>query len=140
MLLCQLLGVHITVASPANYAPPAAVIAQAQRNAAITGSRVVILEDPVAAVRDADAVYTDVWASMGQERQAAERAKVFRPYQVNAELIAHAPKGVKIMHDLPAHRGEEITDDVMDSENAIIFDQAENRLHVQKGIMVFLMS
>lgn len=140
LLLCPLLGVNISVASPAAYAPPSAILAQAQRNAALTGARVALLQDPVAAVRDANAIYTDVWASMGQEHEAAERARVFRPYQVNGDLVASAPTGVKIMHDLPAHRGEEITDDVMDSENAIIFDQAENRLHVQKGIMVFLMS
>lgn len=139
LLLCPLLGVNLAVASPPDYAPPEGIVAQAMRNAASTRARVRILSDPAKAVKNADAIYTDVWASMGQESEAEERKKVFLPYQVNAELVAHAPRGVKIMHDLPAHRGEEITDEVMDSENSIIFDQAENRLHVQKGIMAFLM-
>jgi len=138
LLLCPLLGVNVTVAGPRDYAPPRDVVAQARRNAALTGARVLLLDDPIRAVRNADMIYTDVWASMGQESEREERAAIFRPYQVNAELVGHAPRGVKIMHDLPAHRGEEITDEVMDSENAIMFDQAENRLHVQKGILVFL--
>jgi len=138
LLLCPLLGVNITVAGPPEYAPPRQVVSRAQRNATQTGARVRILEDPVQAVHEADAIYTDVWASMGQENEREQRCRVFQPYQVNTELLRHAPRGVKIMHDLPARRGEEITDEVMDSENSVVFDQAENRLHVQKGIMVFL--
>jgi ornithine carbamoyltransferase len=138
LLLCPLMGVNITVAGPRDYAPSREVVAQAERNAATTGARVLILDDPVKAVQNADAIYTDVWASMGQESECEERARVFQPYQVNAELVRHAPKGVKIMHDLPARRGLEITDEIIDSKDSIVFDQAENRLHVQKGVMVFL--
>jgi len=138
VLLCPLLGVNVVVAGPPNYRPSRDVVAQAERNAVQTGAKVLVLDDPVQAVRNADVIYTDVWASMGQENEREERARTFRPYQVNAELVRHAPRGVKIMHDLPARRGEEITDEVLDSPNSIVFDQAENRLHVQKGIMVFL--
>jgi len=138
LLLCALLGVNITVACPPDYAPPERIVAAARRSAEATGARVRILDDPAEAVRDADAIYTDVWASMGQEAEREQRRRVFQPYQVNADLVAKAPPGVLIMHDLPARRGEEITDEVIDSENSIVFDQAENRLHVQKGIMVFL--
>ena len=138
MLLCPLVGVHITVACPKGYAPPRDMIARAEQHAADAGTRVRILQDPVEAVRDADAIYTDVWASMGQESERETRNRIFMPYQVNSELLSQAPPGVKIMHDLPARRGLEITDDVMDSEHSIVFDQAENRLHVQKGIMVYL--
>jgi ornithine carbamoyltransferase len=140
LLLCPMLGVNIAVACPTGYCPPEAVIEQAERNAAVSGSTVEITSDPAAAVRNANAIYTDVWASMGQESERDERHCVFAPYQVNAALVGHAPRGAKIMHDLPAHRGEEITDDVIDSPESIVFDQAENRLHVQKGIMVFLRS
>jgi len=137
LLLGPILGVNMTVAGPPDYAPPPDIVAQAQRHAA-AGATVRILTDPIEAVKNADAIYTDVWASMGQENESDVRARVFRPYQVNAALVSHAPKGVKIMHDLPARRGLEITDEVIDSNDSIVFDQAENRLHVQKGIMVFL--
>lgn len=139
LLLCPLMGVNITVAGPREYSPPRELVAQAERHASASGAKVLILDDPAKAVTNADAVYTDVWASMGQENEAAHRSAVFRAYQVNAKLLRHAPRGVKIMHDLPAHRGEEITDEVMDSADSLVFDQAENRLHVQKGIMVFLL-
>jgi ornithine carbamoyltransferase len=138
LLLCTMLGVDIHVATPARYRPNAAIMERASAYAAATGAKVFLTDDPAAAVQGADAIYTDVWASMGQEEEAAERQKVFQPYQVNAALVAKAPAGVLIMHDLPAHRGEEITDEVIDSPNSIVFDQAENRLHVQKGVMVFL--
>lgn len=138
LLLCPLLGVNIAAATPRGYAPARAIVERAQRNAGSRNAWVRVLDDPVAAVRHADAIYTDVWASMGQEGEREERARLFQPYQVNAELVAKAPHGVKIMHDLPARRGEEITDEVLDSKDSIVFDQAENRLHVQKGIMVFL--
>ena len=138
LLLCPLLGININVACPPAYAPPPACVEQAQRNAAASGARILLTPHPVEAVREADAIYTDVWASMGQEGEADERRRIFAPYQVNAALVAQAPQGARIMHDLPAHRGEEITDDVIDSPHSIVVDQAENRLHVQKGIMVFL--
>ena len=139
LLLCPLLGVNITVGGPGGeYAPDPAIVAKATQCAANSGSRVVVTDDPVEAVGQADAIYADVWASMGQESEQNARKRIFIPYQVNAALVAHAPAGALIMHDLPAHRGEEITDEVIDSPQSIVFDQAENRLHVQKGIMVFL--
>ena len=95
-------------------------------------------EDPIEGVKDVDLLYTDVWASMGQEEEAKERKKVFEPFQLNSTLAQHAKSNALIMHDLPAHRGEEITDEMMDCEQSIVFDQAENRLHVQKGVMVYL--
>jgi ornithine carbamoyltransferase len=96
------------------------------------------VHNPIEAVAEANAIYTDVWASMGQEEQADGRRPIFEPYQVNAALVAKAPKGALIMHDLPAHRGEEITDEIIDGPDSIVFDQAENRLHAQKGILAFL--
>lgn len=96
------------------------------------------MNDPKEAVAEADIVYTDVWASMGQETEAQERKKIFSPYQINTELLATANKDYLVMHCLPAHRGEEITDEVMESPHSIVFDQAENRLHIQKAIMVWL--
>lgn len=138
MLLCPLLGVDISVATPPDYRPCADVMERALASAKLSGSKVVLTDDPEVAVDSADAIYTDVWASMGQEGEAEDRAKVFAPYQVNADLVSKAPAGALIMHDLPAHRGDEITDEVIDSANSIVFDQAENRLHAQKGIMVFL--
>jgi len=98
-----------------------------------------VLTDPIAAVKDADVVYTDVWASMGQETEAAERRKIFLPYQINSKLMTHARKDALVMHCLPAHRGDEITDEVVDSPQSIVFDEAENRMHVQKAIIVKLL-
>lgn len=138
LLLCPLLGVNITVGGPSDYPPHPKIVAQARKHAATTGARVTVTRDAIEAVRQADAIYADVWASMGQENEQWERQRIFMPYQVNATLVSHAPAGALIMHDLPAHRGEEITDEVIDSPQSIVFDQAENRLHVQKGIMVFL--
>jgi len=138
LLLCPMLGVNISVACPARYQPDPGVLNRAQASAAVSGAKVAVTDDPAVAVARASAVYTDVWASMGQEAEAAERMKVFMPYQVNAALMAKAPADALIMHDLPAKRGLEITDEVIDSPRSIVFDQAENRLHVQKGIMVYL--
>ncbi len=132
------LGVNVTVSSPAGYEPDPAVAEAAARDAARGGGAFHFTPDPRQAVARAQAVYTDVWASMGQEDEAAQRARVFAPYQVNAELLAAAPTDALIMHDLPAHRGEEITADVIDGPRSIVFDQAENRLHAQKAVMVFL--
>jgi len=96
-------------------------------------------DNPIDAVKDADVIYTDVWASMGQEAEAEQRKKIFKSYQLNSKLLKNAQKkDYIIMHCLPAHRGEEITDEVIDGPHSIVFDQAENRLHIQKGIMVFL--
>ncbi|MCK5740115.1 ornithine carbamoyltransferase, partial [bacterium] len=102
-------------------------------------SEVNVMHDPVAAVKGTDVIYTDVWASMGQEKEAAERKKIFQPYQVNSALVAHAAKDHLILHCLPAHRGDEITDAVIDGPHSVVFDEAENRMHVQKAIMVKLM-
>jgi ornithine carbamoyltransferase len=132
------LGTEIRVAGPKGYEPDPALLEESREVAKQTGARILVTNDPIEAVSGADAVYTDVWTSMGQEAEAEKRKAPFLPYQVNAALVARAKPGVYIMHDLPAHRGEEITDDMMDSPNSIVFDQAENRLHAQKAIMVYL--
>jgi ornithine carbamoyltransferase len=132
-----MLGVHVRVASPAGYELPARVV-EATRAVARDGATLTITNDPIEAVAGADAVYTDAWASMGQEDEAEARAIVFQPYQVNAALMASAGSKTLFMHCLPAHRGEEVTDEVMDSRASIVFDQAENRLHAQKALLALL--
>lgn len=132
------LGIEIRIAGPEKHLPPEEIVRVAQAEAQKTGAKILITTDPREAVEDAEAIYTDVWASMGQEAESEARKKVFPPYQVNATLAAKAKPGAWIMHDLPAHRGEEITSEVMDSPQSIVFDQAENRLHAQKAILVFL--
>jgi ornithine carbamoyltransferase len=132
------LGVHVRVVTPPGYEPDKGVVARAREAAQPTGARIEIARDPQVGVRGADVVYTDVWASMGQEAQALQRQGVFRPYQVNRALMEEAGPRALFMHCLPAHRGEEVTDEVADSERSVIFDQAENRLHTQKAIMVLL--
>ncbi|HEX9037992.1 MAG TPA: ornithine carbamoyltransferase [Ktedonobacterales bacterium] len=127
-------GMRVRIATPAGYEPDAAALAVAQRDAARSGGSITLLCDPMEAVAGADAVYTDVWASMGQESEAQERKAVFAPYQVNDALLAAAP-GAIILHPLPAHRGEEITDEALDGPRSRVFIQAENRLHVQKAIL-----
>lgn len=127
--------IHLTICTPRHYEPDAATLQNA-RKAGI--STIEILSDPVQAVKDADIIYTDVWASMGQEEEAEKRRKIFKPYQVNSELLKHAKSDVNVMHCLPAHRGDEITDEVIDGPHSIVFDEAENRMHVQKAIMVKL--
>ena len=133
-----MLGLHIRVASPKGYELPAAVVADIRRVARY-GATITLANDPATAVAGADAVYTDAWASMGQEDQADERARVFRSFQVNEALMAKAGPDALFMHCLPAHRGEEVTDAVMDSPASVIFDQAENRLHAQKALLSLLM-
>ncbi len=132
------LGMHFAVASPPGYTPSERYLQQAGEFARVSGARIAVYEEAHRAVADADIVYTDVWTSMGQEAEQERRLNVFRPYQVNQELIQAAKPDVLVMHDLPAHRGEEITDEVMDGPHAIVFDQAENRLHAQKAVL-FLM-
>ncbi len=130
-VLCGRLGIAFTLSAPEGheFAPAfAATVPEAR-----------LVRDPAEAVRDADIVYTDVWASMGQEHEIEKRRKLFRPYQVNAELMRHAPDRALVMHCLPAHRGEEIADEVIDGPCSIVYDQAENRLHVQKGLLIFLL-
>ncbi len=125
-----LLGFTLIIATPQGYEPRKAYLAKAGKTR--------LTNDPHEAVNNADVVYTDVWASMGQEQEAEKRKKVFAPFQVNAGLLERAHKDHEVMHCLPAHRGEEITDDVIDGPHSIVFDQAENRLHIQKAIMVWL--
>ena len=139
MLTCACLGSSIRIATPKGYAPNAQMVADARKIAKQTGAQIELLTDPHAAVAGADAVYTDAWASMGQENEAGQRAEIFPPYQVNRQLMAEAAPHAAFMHCLPAHRGEEVTDEVMDSDNSVIFEQAENRLHVQKSILYLLL-
>jgi ornithine carbamoyltransferase len=133
-----MLGLQVRVASPKGYELPAAVVRACEAVARCGGS-VKILNDPAEAVRDADAVYTDAWTSMGQEAQSKKRDRIFRPYQVDGKLMSLASPGAVFMHCLPAHRGLEVTDEVMDSPASVIFDQSENRLHVQKALLSLLM-
>jgi ornithine carbamoyltransferase len=132
------LGAHIRVCSPEGYEPNARVVNEAMRTANATGSEVTILDDPDAAVEGADAVYTDVWASMGQEDEIEERNGIFAAYQVDEDLMARARGGALFMHCLPAHRGQEVTQEVMDGPQSVVYDIAENRLHVQKAILALL--
>jgi ornithine carbamoyltransferase len=133
------LGVDVTIACPRGFEPNVMAWKDATEDAAATGATITITHDPVEGVRGADAVYTDVWASMGQEAEAEARKKLFRPFQVNEALMAHAKPDVLFMHCLPAHRGDEVTDAVIDSPQSVVFQEAENRLHVQKAIMYQLM-
>ena len=139
MLAAASLGVTISVATPKGYGPNAEITGAARALAAISGGTVEVLHDPVEAVAGADAVYTDVWASMGQESEASDRRKIFAPYQVNQNLFSYAAEHAVFMHCLPAHRGDEVTEDVIDSPRSVVFDQAENRLYVQKAILVLLL-
>jgi len=132
-----MLGAHVRVATPAGFELPAGVVT-AITGTARHGATVTSTTDAVEAVRDADAVYTDVWASMGQEAEADTRKSLFAPFQVNTELMSHAAPGALFMHCLPAHRGDEVTDAVIDSPASVVFDQAENRLHTQKALLAML--
>jgi ornithine carbamoyltransferase len=136
---CSKVGMDISIASPSGYKPLDFVVRESMENAKYMGSKIEILEDPIEAVKNADVIYTDVWASMGQEKEAEERKKKFMKYQVNPELVKHAKEDYLFMHCLPAHRGDEVVDEVADSSNSVIFDEAENRLHVQKAIMALVM-
>jgi ornithine carbamoyltransferase len=131
-------GADIAVATPLGYEPDAAVVERAQGFAGESGSRLLLTHDPVEAARDADILYTDVWTSMGQEEEWEKRLSIFPPYQIHADLVAQARPDVLVMHCLPAHRGEEITAEVIDGPHSIVFDQAENRLHAQKAILAAL--
>lgn len=133
------LGAQVWVATPAGYEPKAEAVRWAVERGAETGATCILTEDPVEAARDADVIYTDVWASMGQEAEARTRRQIFVPYQVNADLLRRAKFDVLFMHCLPAHRGEEVTDEVIDSPHSVVYQQAENRLHAQKAILLELM-
>ena len=139
MLLAAKVGTHFRLCCPAGYEPDAALWQTALGFALETGAVLTLTHDPAEGAANADAVYTDVWASMGQEAEAAERAQVFAPFQVNAALMGHAKPDALVMHCLPAHRGEEITADVLDGPNSVVFDQAENRLHAQKAILALVL-
>ncbi len=136
---CSKVGMDISIASPKGYEPLGWIVDNAKKNADYMGSKVVITNDPVEACKGADIIYTDVWASMGQEKEAQERNARFAGFQVNSALVANAKDDYLFMHCLPAHREEEVTNEVVDSANSIVFDEAENRLHVQKAIMALVM-
>jgi ornithine carbamoyltransferase len=138
MLGCALAGMHVRIAAPAGYEPDTTIVQKAIEIAA-GKTEVVVTEDAIAAVNDAHVIYTDVWASMGQEDSAESRVPIFQPYQVNQELLGYADQGAIVLHCLPAHRGEEITDEVMEGTQSLIWDQAENRLHAQKALLVGLL-
>ncbi|MFQ5343316.1 MAG: ornithine carbamoyltransferase [Anaerolineae bacterium] len=135
-----LAGMEVAVATPQGYEADPAVVARARELSAATDARITVTHEPALAVADADVIYTDVWASMGQEEERAKRLQVFPPYQVNQALVSAAKPEVVVMHCLPAHRGEEITDEVVDGPHSLVFDQAENRLHAQKAILAELMA
>jgi ornithine carbamoyltransferase len=132
-------GMDVVIASPSGYEPDAEILAKARQDAAQTGAKLTVVQDPREAVAEADVVYTDVWASMGQEEEAEEKEKQFLTYQVNSDLLRLAKKDAIVLHCLPAKRGKEITDEVMDGPQSAVFDEAENRLHAHKAIMALTM-
>jgi ornithine carbamoyltransferase len=140
ILACSMMGVNITVASPNGYYPRKEVLDKAEGYAKASGVLIKVTSDPEEAARSADLLYTDVWTSMGQEREKEERLRVFSDFQINEKLLSLAKKDCLIMHCLPAHRGEEITDSVIEGPNSIVFAQAENRLVTQRGILVYLLT
>jgi ornithine carbamoyltransferase len=139
MLNAARLGMDFTLATPKKYEANADVIAQARALAARSGAKVTVTNDPAEAARGAHAIYTDVWASMGAENEAAERRTAFADYQVDDDLFTHAAPEAVFMHCLPAKRGEEVTDSVIESPRSVVFDQAENRLHAQKALLLMLL-
>jgi len=140
LLAAALVGMNINIASPRGYWVSAGIEYEARSFAEESGSHILLTDEPEDAVRGADVVYTDVWASMGQEDEAAERKEVFAKYQVNSQLLSFAASDAIIMHDLPAHHGEEVEEGILDSAQSVVFDQAENRLHAQKAILVKLLT
>lgn len=132
-------GMHVTVAAPAGFAPDALFTAAAEHRAADTGGSVTVTDDPITAASGADVLVTDTWTSMGQEDDGLDRVQPFRPFQLNADLVAKADSEVVVLHCLPAHRGHEITDEVIDGPHSAVWDEAENRLHAQKALLVWLL-
>ena len=132
-------GMHVTISAPDGFEPDPVVIADAEKRAALTGGSVSVESDPVAASRGADVLVTDTWVSMGQEDDGKDRRAPFRPYQINSELLAVADPDAIVLHCLPAHRGDEITDEVIDGPASAVFDEAENRLHAQKALLIWLL-
>ena len=139
MLLAAKVGTHFSIACPSGYEPNELIWNKAKQYAQKSGANILMTNNPAEAADNADFIYTDVWASMGQESESKEREKVFAPFQVNTNLLKHAKADVLVMHCLPAHRGLEITDEVMDGPHSIVFDQAENRLHAQKAILSLIL-
>jgi ornithine carbamoyltransferase len=133
----SLTGMHIILACPKGYEPDPDVLEKARTS---SSGQITVIREPAEAAANADVVYTDVWVSMGQEKDAALKKRKFRKYQINGELLSHAKKNALVLHCMPAHRGEEITDEVMDSPQSAVFDQAENRLHTQKALLEFLLT
>ena len=132
-------GMHVTISAPEGFDPDPAVIDATRERAAATGGSITLERDPVLAVAGVDVVVTDTWVSMGQEDDGVDRNAPFRPYQINAELLAHADPDAIVLHCLPAHRGDEITDEVIDGPASVVFDEAENRLHAQKALLIWLL-
>ena len=139
LLGCAIVGMDMAVAVPESYEPDARLLSEARRIAASTDSQITVVRDAFEAVHSADVVYTDVWVSMGMEKEREARERTFLPYQVNGKLVSAAKPDAVVMHCLPAHRGLEITDEVVDGPQSIVFDEAENRLHAQKAILVRLL-
>ncbi len=140
MQICAKLGVDFAIASPDGYALPEAAVAAARRDAEAAGCRILLVREPAQAALDADVLYTDAWVSMGQEEETVKREKAFAGYQVNSDLMKKAKPDAVVLHCLPAHRGKEITDDVMDGPQSLVFQEAENRLHAQKAILADLLA
>ncbi|MBA2324452.1 MAG: ornithine carbamoyltransferase, partial [Pseudonocardiales bacterium] len=132
-------GLNVRLGAPAGFTPDAGVLADVKSRAGITGASVSVLDDPVAAARGADVLVTDTWVSMGQEADGLDRRAPFWPFQLNAELLAHAAPGAIVLHCLPAHRGDEVTDEVLDGPASAVWDEAENRLHAQKALLTWLL-
>lgn len=132
-------GLNMSIAAPINYEPSKDIISLAKENCKESGASIYISNDPFEASANADIIYTDVWTSMGQEKEKEDRLKAFQGFQINSKVISHAKNDVIFMHCLPAHRGEEVSDEVMDGKHSVVFDQAENRLHAQKAILLKLM-
>jgi len=140
MLAAGILGFKLNVATPKGFEPAPEITEQSRKLAEKSGTEINLTYDPCVAVADADFVYTDVWASMGQENEAEPRRQIFRPYQVNRNLLARAKPTAKVLHCLPAHRGEEITDEVLDGPQSVVLEQAENRLHIQRALLARLLT
>lgn len=140
MLGCSLMGANFSAANPRGYEPPIKILERARRNAEKSGGKVKITNDPNEAVTSADVVYTDVFVSMGKEKEREKRMRDFKGFQINSKLLARAKKDVIFMHCLPAHRGEEVTDDVIDGPRSVVWDQAENRMHTEKALLVSLLA
>ncbi len=138
MLMAAKIGMNFVATTPEGYEPPSEVVRISRKEAKATGASVELVHDPAEGVRDADVIYTDVWVSMGQENEKEEKLKAFQGFQVNRQLMKQAKKSAIFMHCLPAHRGEEVTDDVIDSKQSVVWDEAENRLHSQKAIVYTL--